>query len=413
MIVDLLLGLVSLVLLLGSAFFSGSETALFALSAQQRHELEARKDRRARRVCVLLADLRSVLVTVLIGNTFVNIFLAVLMTRIFIRHLGPERGPLIGGFAVTGLLLVFGEILPKSLAVRSPRRHSLRVGRALLRVKALLAWPTAGLRRLNRFILEVMDRLLPGDDLEMQEDEMRALLSLGEEAGSFGARERRLVEGAFELGDVRVQDVMTPRVDLYMLDAETPAAEAAVSMRRAGRSFAPVYRQTPDRVLGLLSASALLRAEAQRPVGEICDVVEFCPESHRAGSLLLELLERDAPLAVALDEYGALAGLVTLADLFAVLAGEFQSGADTESLRYAMPDPNTLVASSRLPVARAEELLGARFAVESAETLGGYLMEQLGEVPEPGRPYRFDDFEWLVLTARGPALGTLRLERRS
>lgn len=411
MTVDLLLAAATLALLLCSAFFSGSETALFALSPQQRHQLAAGKDARSRSLVALLGELRTVLVTLLIGNTFVNILLAVLATRLCIRRFGPEQGPLVSVFAVSALLLIGGEILPKSLAVRAPEAYSLRVARPLGRLGRLLDRPTAGLRRLNRELLGLLDKLWPGDDLVMREDEMIALLSIGEEDGSFGARERRLVEGVFELGDVHVGEVMTPRVDLFMLPAELDAVEAATAMRKAGRSFAPIFRETPDRVVGYASVNALLAAEPGQSVDALGEEMLFCPESRRAGSLLLELLQLDAPLALVLDEYGATAGLVTLADLFAVLAGEIRESRDSESLRYTLPTPDILVASSRLPLWRANELLGLALESSEMETLGGYLIERLGEVPAPGDRLELDGLRWTLLSAQGPVLGSLRVER--
>ena len=413
MIVNLVLGLGSLLLLGCSAFFSGSETALFALPAQERHSLSKRKGARARGVMKLLSQLRSVLVTVLIGNTFVNILLTVLATRLFIRLLGPERGVVVSGLAVTGTLLLFGEIMPKTFAVRAPLRFSLLVSRPLLRAQVLLAGPTRLMRGLSRNVVGVLDRLVPGDDLEMQGDEMIALMSLGEESGSIDARERQLVEGVFELGDRNVQEVMTQRVDLFLLQETDLAGEAAFGMRRAGRSYAPVFRDTPDHIVGLVSAADLLAASDREPVGEICREVEFYPESIEVGALLRNLLEKREPLAVILDEYGALAGMATLEDLYEVLVGEILDSKESESLRYYHPEPDVLVASSRLSLHRTEELLGVAFVSEEMETLGGYLMERLAEVPETGRVYDLDGIRWTVLSSRGPALGTLRLERRS
>ncbi len=411
MTVDLILGASTLILLALSAFFSGSETALFAVPASERHALSLRGDTRARYVSTLLKELRTVLVTVLIGNTFVNILLAVLATRIFIRHLGPERGAAVSVLAVTSILLLFGEILPKSMAVRSPLLFSLRIAPTLMRVKSLLARPTMLLQGLNRAVLGVLERVLPGDDLEIQGDEMVALMSLGEEHGSMGARERQLVEGVFELGDRSVHDLMTQRVDLLLVESGQSAGEAALALRKAGRSYAPVYENSPDSIIGLISAPILLDADPRRPVGEICCEAEFCPESRRAGSLLRELLERGLPLAVVLDEYGALAGMATLEDLYEVLVGEILDSADRESLRYYQPMEGTLVASSRLPLDKAAELLGLAIASDEMETLGGYFMEKLGEVPRPGDLHELDGMRWTVLSSVGPALGTLRIER--
>jgi putative hemolysin len=297
--------------------------------------------------------------------------------------------------------------------VRSPLTFSLRIAGPLLRVKSLLALPTTLLQRLNRGVLGVLERVLPGDDLAIQGDEMVALMSLGEEHGSIGARERQLVEGVFELGDRSVQEVMTQRVDLLLIESGQLAGEAALALRKAGRSYAPVFEDSPDSIVGLISAPLLLAADPLSPVGGICVETEFCPESRSAGSLLRELLERDLPLAVVLDEYGALAGMATLEDLYEVLVGEILDSEDRERLRFYQPVEGTLVASSRLPLDKAVELLGLPFASDEMETLGGYFMERLGEVPRLGDSHELDGLRWTVLSSVGPALGTLRIERLS
>lgn len=408
---ELLIAGLCLGLLACSAFFSSSETALFALNAQQRHALAQRSDPAARRVTQLLRELSSVLITILIGNTLVNITLAALASRLIVAHLGADRGPLVSLGLVTALLVVFGEILPKSLALGAPLRLSLRLGGPLAWVERRFAGPTVLLRRLSRAHLGLLERLVPGDSLQIRGEEMLALLSLGEESGSFHTRERQLVEGVFQLGDLRVEALMRPRVDLFLLEAATSVEVAASAMRRAGHSLAPVYRHSSDDVVGVVSALALLaESDLARPVGELAEPVEFCPESRKADSLLVELLAKDAGLAVVLDEYGALAGLISVDDLFAVVVGRLRQQSKDE-LHFRLLDPGTLIASSRLPISRLPELLGLQLPPAESETLGGYLMEKLGELPETGRAYQVAGLTWTVLSARGPALGTLRIQQ--
>jgi CBS domain containing-hemolysin-like protein len=359
----------------------------------------------------LLHELSEVLITILIGNTLVNITLAALASRLLLARFGETQGPLLSLLGVTAVLVVFAEILPKSLAIGAPLRASLLVARPLGWAERRLAGPTALLRRLSRRLLGLLERLLPGDKLEIRSEEVLALLSLGEESGSLRARERQLVEGVFQLGDMRADALMRPRVDLFLLEAATPVAAAAAAMRRAGHSRAPVYRETSEHVIGTVSALALLaEADLDRPVGELVEAVEFCPESRKADALLVDLLAAGASLAVVLDEYGALAGLVSVDDLFAVVVGRLRQQSQDE-LHYRLLDAQTLIASSRLPLARLPELLGLRLPPASAETLGGYLMERLGEVPETGRAYTVDGLVWTLLSARGPALGTLRVQQ--
>jgi len=412
MIADLALGLGILLLLGFSAFFSGSETALFALDAQQRHLMRKRLDRPARSVAYLLDRLQDVLASILVGNTLVNIVMAVLATRLFLRHLGPERGPLVSTLTITLMVLLFGEILPKSVAVRHPRDLSLRLAPRLLAADRLFGPLAALLARMNASLLVRLDRVIPRDRLALQEEDLMALMRVAVEEGPLGEKEMEMVRGVFELGDTPVSETMTPRVDLFLLEDDLPVREVVERVREEGYTHVPLYRESPDRVTGVLHSADLLgRVESEEPLSSLMRPARFCPESQKAGALLAELLEEDESVALVLDEYGALAGLASLEDLFEVLVGNILNRRDFESQRFYMPDENTLIASARMELESVSEILRRSFESEEAETLGGYLVQALGEIPATGTSHDLDGHRWTVLDAEGPALRTLRLER--
>jgi len=412
MTANLLLGLCILVLLGLSAFFSSSETALFALDPNQRHLLRKRQDRPARSVSYLLDRLQEILATILVGNTLVNILMAVLGTRLLIRLLGPERGPLISTVGITLLVLIFGEILPKSIAVQHPRDFSLRIAPRLLGARRILGPLALALERFSLTLRNPVERLFPRDSRDLQEQDLLALVRVAMEEGPLGQKEMEMVRGVFELGDTPVAETMTPRVDLFLLEDDLPIREVVEQVREEGYSQVPLFRESPDRVVGILHSGDLLgRENSEEAVASLARPARFCPESQKAGSLLAELLEEDGNLALVLDEYGALSGLASLEDLFEVLVGNILNRRDFESQRFYMPDENTLIASARMELEQASEILNMVLESEEAETLGGYLIEKLGEIPDEGSLHRIDGLLWSVLDAEGPALRTLRLER--
>ncbi|MBC8366991.1 HlyC/CorC family transporter [bacterium] len=414
MIADILLVLAILMLLGFSAFFSGSETALFALDHNQRRLLRKRQDRPARTVAFMLDRLQEVLATILVGNTLVNIVLAVLATRLFLRHLGPERGPLVSTLATTLVVLLFGEILPKSIAVQHPRNTSLRIAPRLLTAHRTLGPVAGALERLSLRFRNVLQRVFPGDRQGLQEEDLLALVKVAMEEGPLGEKEMEMVNGVFELGDTPVSETMTPRVDIFLLEDNVPIREAVEKVREEGYSKIPIFRESPDRVVGILHAADLLgRENSEEAVSTLSRSVRFCPESQMAGPLLGEMLDENETLAVVLDEYGSLAGLAALEDLFEILIGNILNRRDFESQRFYMPDENTLIASARMELEEASEILRQPLSSGESETLGGYLMEQLGEVPEEGSVCEIAGLRWTVLDAEGPALRTLKLERLS
>ncbi len=414
MTADIFLGLAILLLLGMSGFFSGSETALFALDHSQRHLMRKRQDRPARTVAYMLDRLQEVLASILVGNTLVNIVLAVLATRLFLRHLGLERGPLVSTLATTLVVLLFGEILPKSIAVQHPRNTSLRIAPRLLAAHRLLGPVAGALERLSLRFRNGLQRLFPGDRQGLQEEDLLALVQVAVEEGPLGEKEMEMVSGVFELGDTPVSETMTPRVDLFLLEDDLPIREVVKNVRAEGYSKIPLFRESPDRVVGILHAADLLgRENSEEPVSSLSRPVRFCPESQMAGPLLGEMLDENETLAVVLDEYGSLAGLAALEDLFEILVGNILNRRDYESQRFYMPDEDTLIASARMELDEASEILRMPLGSGENETLGGFLMEQLGEVPEEGSVCEIAGLRWTVMDAEGPALRTLKLERLS
>lgn len=414
MIVDLAL-MIALLSLLGlSAFFSGSETALFALGSSERHLIRKRQDLPSRRVALHLDRLQEVLATILLGNTLVNILMAVLATRLFIRHLGPRQGALAGTIAVTLTVLVFGEVLPKTLAVLRPRAFSLRIARPLLMFRRFLDPLSTRLESASLAVRAALVRRLPADPPEVQEEDLLALMRMAVEEGSLGEKEFELVRGVFELEDTPVEDTMIPRVDLFLLEDTMSVRAALPAIREAGFRHVPLYREQPDRVTGILLATDLLGHESsEEALSRFARPARFCPESQSAGSLLVELLEEGESQALVIDEYGALSGLASLEDLFEVLVGEIFSRRDYESQRFFMPDENTFIVSARMELPRARELTGLKLAGRDVETLGGYLLDSLGEVPEVGESHILESYRWTLMDAKGPSLKTLKLERVS
>jgi putative hemolysin len=353
-------------------------------------------------------------VTLLVGNTFVNILLTILISRIFIRHLGSAQGLVIAGVVATGAILVFGEILPKTLAVHNPVTFSLKVAASLQWIRKTLAPISGLLQRMNQKVMGVLRRILPVDDLELGDDDVKALLSLAWEEGGIGKREHALILGVFQLGETRVREVMTPRVDLFLLESNTSCRDAARELGRNFYSQIPVFSDSPDGIIGLLDAVSLLdRQNSDEPVSTLIAEPRFFPESGLAGDLLNEMLNEDLSHSIILDEYGALAGVITLEDLFEVLVGEIISNQDSDNERFSMPDTSTLIASSRFDLERAARLLGVDLTSDLVDTIGGYLMEQLGEIPEIGREYRLRSQTWTVLSAQGPVLRTIRVVKNT
>lgn len=370
-------------LLGGSGFFSGSETALFGLSRVKRRAMERRAGPAARTVLDLLSEPRRLLITILVGNTFVNVALSSLGTSVAERVVGGERALGVAIFAVTTLVLLMGEVLPKVLAVRFGETFSLRVAptlafvhRALRPVNALLEWIT------DRVL-----RSLPAPEAGyLSARELSTLLKIGEERGAIHAGEVELVEGIIALRQTDARDVMTPRVEVQGLPCDPFPEDLAASLRELRRRIVPLFGEDLDDLRGVLRARALLLAGPGVAVEDFVVEPYLVPEGKKLADLLEDFRTTGISFAVVLDEYGGFSGLLTLEDILEELFGEVFDRGEHEEFEIR-PEGEGYRILGGTALADVEEELGFHFdeaEEDGVSTLAGFMMARLGKVPRRG-----------------------------
>ncbi len=386
-----LLGVFSGLLVL-SAFFSGSETALLGADWLRIRYLARKGDRRARAVEQLLQRRDILIGTILVGNNLVNIAASSIATALFLAALG-ERGIVVATVTMTLLLLVFSEIAPKTFASQRPEPVALGVSTAFVVLTRILypgVWVVTGVSNVLLRLLGASPEATARPSLS--EDEIRALIAEGRSAGiEVEEGKRRMLHGVFQIARKSVREVMVPRTRVQALDAATPLAEAAQTFVKEGYTRLPVYRESLDNIVGIAHAREALALLSRGAAGSIAAVARdpfFVPESKDLESLLYEFQKRRTHMAVVVDEYGGVDGIVTLEDILEEIVGEIRDEHDIESeaLRF-LPGGEALVHGS-MPVRDAEERLGLRLPREPDVTLGGFVMTQLGHIPEAGESFR-------------------------
>lgn len=350
-------------LLAASAFFSGSETAFFSLSRIKREAMQARSDAFDRVVLRLLASPRRLMVTLILCNELVNVGISSLMAGI-----GAKTLPLLGHrvglgspawssvLATVGtvvvtvpILVLVGEMAPKTLAIRLGERWA----RGSARLLELCGYVVAPVRWVLRLVSDTVLNLLGGEPPSKQEglreEEFRALVDVGEQEGELEKAERRLIHKVFEFGDRTVNEVMTPAARVFAVPYEMPLGRIVEMVSQAPYSRVPVYRRggkaqertTHDQVVGVLHAKDLVGYARGHLEGhtlqELLRPAFFVPRSTKCDRLFREFQKRKTHLALVVDEYGRLAGLVTMEDLLEELFGEIVD--EKESARPAMPTP--------------------------------------------------------------------------
>lgn len=381
-----------------SGLFSGSETALFSLSRLEINEMDERS-----RIRRLMQSPDRLLITILLGNTLVNVAassLGAVVALSICRALGFSEAVSIAieVGVLTFVILVVGEVAPKMYAMQHNLPFANRSARVLTFIDRALG-PLVGAvhAMVSRF-----GRLDEGEAPFVTADELRTIVAISEHEGTLEEDERDMIDSVMEFGDTVVRELMVPRVDMECFDELTRVSEAIAGFRENGFSRVPVYRGDIDHIVGVLYAKDLLKLDlepsCETSISGLVREATFTPESKSAGELLRELQHRRIHIAIVVDEYGGTAGVVTMEDLIEEIVGEIRDEHDDEERPlFRILDSRTLVADGaiRLDVL-ADELDVPEFESEGIETLGGYLMDAFGRIPSVGEKLERDGFEFTV-----------------
>jgi putative hemolysin len=395
-------------LIVGAAFFAASEAALISVSRLRMRQMVEQQKRGSRSALRLLDDRSRFLATVLIGNTVVLLAADSLATWIFIRE-GIRHAAIWSTLLMTVLILLFGEIIPKTIAVANPERWAMRLGPILERVARLL-------NPINRVFVGITYVFVRpfGIRPSMQgpfitEEDIRTIVNVGAEQKVLEEEEREMIHSVIQFGDTIVREVMQPRPTMVCVgvnDAPRKALELVIS---EGYSKLPVFEETIDNIIGAVYERELLIALANGSIAStslraIMRPVVFVPENKKAADLLREMKRDQFSLAIVLDEYGGTAGLVTTEDILEEIVGEIRDEHDEgEEEPIHVIDPTEALVDARVNIEDVNAELGTHLPHEEFETIGGYIVGSLGRSPQEGEE---------ITTADGVQLRVERMRHR-
>jgi putative hemolysin len=379
------LSLVALILV--SALLTGAEAAYFSLGRARLKRLAEQHDPQQGPLPPLLSRPHDLLVTLLVGITLANIGASALAASIAADLFGPA-GLAISIAVMTVLLLVFGEVLPMTMAVEHPERYSAWVSRPVGWLSAVL-WPVRKvLSAFTAMTLRLVGSERPRGEPEISEEELRTLVDVGAREGVVDRTEREMIHKVFELEDTIVREVMVPRPDMFCLDVTTPNAGILPLLRENLHSRVPVFEETVDHIVGVLYTKDLLPHLRGLPhdfdLRSRLHPPYFVPESKRADALLREFQAKKLHLAIVVDEYGSTAGLVTLEDLLEELVGEIRDEFDEEERLIQKVDASSYRVSGKLAIDELNAATGLRLPKDSFDTVGGWVLDLFGRVPHRG-----------------------------
>ena len=388
---------VALVILVGfSAFFSASETAFSSLNQIRLKSRAEDGDSSAARVLAMAEQYDKLLSTILIGNNIVNIAAASIGTILFTQMLGAERGATVSTIVLTIIVLIFGEVTPKSLAKEMPEKVATAVSPFLVLLMALmtpLTWLfTQWKKLLGHFVHS-------GEADTITEGELMTMVSEAENDGELTDRESELIRSAIEFDDVEVEEILTPRVDVVAVEDDIPLEELAQTFAESGYSRLPVYHGTIDNIIGVVHEKDFYIARLKKAT-KIDDLVVptlYTTGSTQISQLLRTLREQHHHLAVVVDEYGGTEGIITLEDILEELVGEIGDEHDevTEDFRK-QSDGSWLVSGSASVDDLYEELDLPEEEDIDSNTVNGLVQEKTCHLPKVGDRFTLGEYDGVV-----------------
>ncbi len=394
--------LVMLGLLLLSAFFSGSESALFSLTRLQRRTLRERRDRSSRRILALLRESSRTLAGIVVGNNLVNIALSAIATIFFIQLFGQEdRGRAVrySTVVVTVAVLLFGDTLPKVLAVGA----SLRVARVIAAALDLAIRLLNPLTRIFHGLAQALLRLLrvdPGGATPaplISRSELHSVLeAVDDDAAVITPTESRMVQNILGFSRRRAGQVMTPRVDIDDLDVDASRAEVMAVMRESRHSRYPVYRGDPDHIIGFVKAKDYLLGP-ERDLADVISPVLFFPAAAPLDRVFAAMQAERAAMVIVVDEYGETIGLITREDLVEEIVGDIYDEFDLEETPIRERGEGKYIVPGRAQLVDLNAQLDLGLPDDAAVTLNGFLCDVHGRIPRPGTVIAWQQLRFHVL----------------
>ena len=375
------------ILLAGSSFFSASETALMSLSKIKIRHMQEDGVKGAKLVGSLLENSNRLLTSILIGNNIVNIAATSITTSLFTTTLGlGAEGVAAATALMTILVLIFGEITPKTISANMPEKVSLAVSKPI-KVFMIILRPIVGIFNI---ITKVIFKLLGVDDHGVRpfitEEELKTMVNVSHEEGLLEIEEREIINNVFEFGDMQAKEAMVQRLDIVAIDVEDSYEEIIELFKTEKLSRMPVYEETIDDIIGILNIKDIIFLSDEEiknfDIKEYIREPFFTYEFKKITQLLEEMKKDKSQMAIVVDEYGGTAGLITIEDLVEVIVGDIEDEYDEEEEEIQVISPKEFLVEGSTKISDVNEVLNINLESEEFDSIGGYIIGYIKHIPE-------------------------------
>ena len=387
------------ILLVGSGFFSASETALMSLSRIKMRHMEEDGVKGAKLVSSLVEDSNRLLTSILIGNNIVNIAATSIATSLFTATLGAQGVAMATG-VMTVLVLIFGEITPKTISANNPEKASLVVSKPI-KFFVIILTPVVWVFNI---ITKVIFKLFGVDDNGVKpfitEEELKTMVNVSHEEGLLEIEEREIINNVFEFGDMQAKEAMVQRLDIVAIDMEDSYDEIIELFKTEKLSRMPVYEETIDDIIGTLNIKDIIFLSDEEI--ENFDIKKyirdpfFTYEFKKITQLLEEMKKDISQMAIVVDEYGGTAGLITIEDLVEVIVGDIEDEYDEEEDEIQVINSNEFLVEGSTKISDVNEVLGIELESEEFDSIGGYIIGYIKHIPEENEVIEVDGIKFNI-----------------
>ena len=405
------LSLAVAVILIGLA--AATEIALSAVSRSEMRKRSEAGDRRAAIINGQLSDSAQLWLAMMLVKSVGLVTVGVAVGFMLAGHVGALG--FLGGVLGAWLLLAGEQIVVRALVLRDPGAVALTLAPVIRAVTGILS-PVTFLLYRTGLRLSGEDEAESDESIFLSEDGLRLLMQVNEEESEIQESEKQMIASILEMDGIVVREVMVPRIDMISLEVNTSLSDALDAIIAAGHSRIPVFEGNVDRIVGILYAKDLLKCFRDNrfdvPIRELLRPGYFVPASKKVNALFREMQQQRNHLAIVVDEYGGIAGLVTIEDILEEIVGEIQDEYDTNEEAYWQPiGEYAFLVNSRLDVDSLAELMNIDLEEEEADTVGGLIYSLLGHVPEQGETLDLDGWRVTVLSVEGRRINQVRVEQ--
>lgn len=391
---------VLIILFVLSGFFSSAEAALLSLRDLHLHKMQQDSYPFFNYVVKLLSNQRRLLITIVTSNEVVNVSISILAASFFIGLLGAG-GQWVSIVFTTIVLLFVGEAIPKTFGVTYPMQISSLVAPLLTAISRLEYPIVSALEKVSGlFLLRYGSNNKAEESEVLMEDEFKTLIDAGSLEGVVNEAQKELINKIFELGDRPVTDIMVPRVDMFCLPLDMPVEAMLQSIAGARQERVPIYREDRDDIVGILFARDLLnnvwRGRTQTSIFSLLAKPYFVPEQKTVNGLLHDFQKKFLQIAIVVDEYGGVSGMITLEHILEHIFEEPDSDEDLACDGCEKLDENSIIVPGNMPVEQCNKLLEAELPEDEFDTIGGLVLHLFGKMPQKGEEVCSDGFVFCV-----------------